>query len=787
MSDNKTPKFRIYPSIGVARVGNGPACKDKVVWSPEVPGEGMYATDLELYTTEGRCCSTEGDSVEEGQLKKMAQRFYVYECDAEGKPVKPISADDYHIKWKVEVANKKPFWYKFNNCLDLSIVSKNEDVSPNVALNKLAPGGSTTYRNPNVLNMGERDDGYNYREELVNRVPAVSVDRHTHKRHLNGSFPFVPDSDGTSRLARSMGCEDQSVRLGTIEYDDGKYPDGAEDKPHYRGTLIFYAGDGVSASLNPSDLNTDFADNSNWYDDICDGRVTATLTPKNGGKKDAVTLDDPSSAAWIVTAPPNYAPQIDPLSTMFDLITGAAEAKERYFEPGLSLVIPLMYRLYRMQWVNLGDFLAPSFRETIDELAAQGKLKYLYTKYPAVETAEAVEVVEVTKVVKGAGAVEVSEAVEVVEVTKVVKRVQGVGTVEVTEAIEAAHVRERIFKMFRNPAYPYTNQPIIPSKQQTDIKNRGVGTDTLQWPYYPSDGVDYPGSPAQWFAIPPVLYKQLENWCNGEFESIPDLEGDTMDQLGEFFQKCYKKAAEEPGKKALLMTRAVLETLYGGGFHPGVELTWPMRHNDLYAENKLVYRNVTDRDGHSIGLYGLREVRVNAASPEQEEQIFFRDFGYQMNSEDIRESLKPGNSKNWLWQITPGDLTKWMGIPWQSDAGSCQAVFTEEQYPVPAWWAANLPVYVLTQESFEKLKNPDILDETKRYIYGNRLPWLHTADLGFVGYHAEGGYTKGLIDMVYQWDKLGAVVGRKFDGDVDGIPNLLYVAYTARDAVESKS
>ncbi|MEM9463193.1 MAG: LodA/GoxA family CTQ-dependent oxidase [Myxococcota bacterium] len=718
----RAPKFRIYPSIGVARLGNGPAQKTQVAWSPEVPGKDMFATDLEFYTREGK-------------LKKMAQRFYIYECDDKGKPVRPIDPDKYDITWTVEVANKKPFWYEFGNCLDLSIVSENQDLSPRVAREELAPARSVLRRNPNVLNMEERvPGGYDYRKELVNRPPKVSVHASAPKHELGGRFPFVPTNSSVSRLAKSMGCDDEEVNLGTIEYDDGLYE--GQIRERYKGTLIVYAGDGASASLNPSDLNTNFADNSNWYDDICDGRVTATLTAKDGSEP-TKTLDDARSAAWLVTAPPNYAPQIDPLATMFDLTTGAAYTpqQEPPYAPSLSLVLPLMFRLYRMQWVNLGDFLAPSFRETIDQLTKEGKLKYLYTKEPKPE---------------------------------------------------ADKVREEIFALFRNPAYPVNNEPIIPSQEQTDIDNRGVGTDPLGLPYYPGDGVDYPGSPAQWFAIPPVLYAQLENWRDGKFDTPPGLAtAKTMDDIGKFYQQCFADAAKEPNKQALLMTRAVLDTLYGGGFHPGVELTWPMRHNAIYAENELVYPAVLERDNHRYGFYGLREIRLNAADPARQGEIFFNDFGFQMDAEDIRESLDPTNEKHWLWTITPGDLTKWMGIPWQSDAGSCQAVFTEEQYPVPAWWAANLPVYVLPKASLDKLEDPDIVDDTKQYIYANRLAWLHTANTGFIGYHAQGGYTNGLISMVYQWNKIGVVTGRprpKSAEGLKGIPEVLYVAFEPGDA-----
>ena len=693
MPKKSTARFRIYPSIGVARLGNGPAEKEHVIFSPEIPWANLFETDNQYLMPDGK-------------IKKQAQRFYIYECDSSGKPVRQIDPADYDIRWSAEVANKKPFWYDFNNSLDLSIVSKNRNVSPDFAKNKTAPGIPAVQRNPNVLNMDQRlPHGYNYRKELVNNPPTVSVDEKNTRQSIPGQFPNA-GRQSESLLAKSLGTEPVQVDLGTIEYDEG--------------TLIFYAADGISASLNPSDLNTDFADNSNWYDDICDGRITAVITSRSTG--DTYHLNDAWSAAWVATAPPDYAPQIQPISTMYDIISGAGTDK---YEPEFSLVFPMLYRLYRMQWVNLGDFLAPSFREVIDKLTDEGKLKYLFQKNP-----------------RG----------------------------------EAAAVREKIFSLFRNPAYPVLNEPIIPSSSTTSIEDRGVGTTELMLPYYPGDGVNYPGSPAQWFAIPPLLYDQLKKWKDGDFKPMR-LPDSNIDAIGEVFRRKYLDAAKDERKKPLLMTRAVLETLYGGGFHPGVELTWPMRHNLIYAVNVEVYEDVTE----NFGLFGLREIRVNAATPEEQQKIYYNDFGLQMGSEDIRESMDSNHKKHWLWKITPGDLTKWMGIPWQSDAGSCQAVYVDKQYPIPAWWAANLPVHVLPQESYHKLLDPNILDDTKKNIFANREDWLHTANTGFIGYHAEGGYMNGLINMVYEWNQIGMVTGRPLDLNIDGIPNRVYVAYHSKE------
>ncbi|CAL2105210.1 conserved hypothetical protein [Tenacibaculum sp. 190524A02b] len=704
-------KLRIYPSIGIARLGNGPATKEDVVFTPEVPWKNIYDT-TEVYHTAN------------GALKKQAQRFYIYECDDQGNPTQKFSIEEYKkthpdakvsITWTVEVANKKPFWYDFNNSLDLSIKDSTPNLSPNFANpNSIAPGIGASRRNPNVLDekLIQKSD-VNFRQELVNSPSAVTVSDEPNqtKKEIGGQFPFPLKGSQNSNIAAAMNTNSRNVNLGTVEYDNGN--------------LIFYPGDGISAALNPSDLNTDFADNSNWYDDICDGKVTAVVTIDGT----TYNLDTENEAAWIATAPPDYAPQIQPLATMYDLICGI---DNKSYDTDFSLIFPILYRLYRMQWVNLSDFLSPSFRETIDQLTPE-EFSYLYS-LPADQEA----------------------------------------------AKNARLLRETIFNSFRDPLYNYNNEPIIPSKNKTDLTNLGSGTEELKYPFYPGDGINYPGSPAQWFAIPPILYEELKKWRDGNFTPLSGSYT-TMDQIGLYYQAQYIEASKDGAKSALLMTRAVLETLYGGGFHPGVELTWPMRHKQMYSQNAVAFSKVTD----NASFFGLREIRIAVATPEQQEAVFYKDFGFEMTSDNIAASLAGDADSIWLWQITPGDLTKWMGIPWQSDAGSCQKVFLDSQYPIPAWWAANLPVDVLTEESLVAMRNETVTPETKQYIYANRTPWLMTTDTGFVGYHAEGGYMNGLINMVYKWKDVGVVAAR--EAQTNGIPELVYVAAESKNVRDKMS
>ena len=233
MKNQSTPKFRIYPSIGIARLGNGPANKHQVIFSPEVPWANLFETENEYLT-------------KNGEIKKQAQRFYIYSCDDNGNPVAKIDPNEYEIHWTAEVANKKPFWYDFNNSLDLGIqIENHQNISPRFFDDRIAPAIPAAYRNPNVLNEGlRRPGGENFRKELVNSPGPVTVDASNPKLEICGMFPYPqPPADGTgvqgklrSRIAAKMRTDSVDVKLGTVEYDEG--------------TLIFYGADGISASLN---------------------------------------------------------------------------------------------------------------------------------------------------------------------------------------------------------------------------------------------------------------------------------------------------------------------------------------------------------------------------------------------------------------------------------------------------------------------------------------------------------------------------------------------------------
>jgi hypothetical protein len=208
-------QFAIYPSIGVARVGNSPA---GVFFGPEQPGElrrGPYRDDG-------------------GRIKRQAARFRVYGLDAAGRVVKEITAADGRIEWRVDVANTKAAWFDFDLALDIP-----ESMGSNTT-----SGIASLIRNPDVKG-AERAS-----LAITPRPVAISG------RGVNEG-----GGDGAYELSGKFVGRD--VYLGEVRTDEA-------------GRLVFLGGRGVSASADGKALTT-FANNAGWHDDVSDGPVDATV------------------------------------------------------------------------------------------------------------------------------------------------------------------------------------------------------------------------------------------------------------------------------------------------------------------------------------------------------------------------------------------------------------------------------------------------------------------------------------------------------------------------------
>lgn len=107
----------------------------------------------------------------------------------------------------------------------------------------------------------------------------------------------------------------EKVPLGEMRMDDD-------------GRLLILGGKGHSASPQGKPL-TEFANNDHWYDDISDGPITAKVKLK-GSKK---TWE--ASPAWVICAPPDFAPPISNVISLYDTLLQVSIDKLGYTLPAI--------------------------------------------------------------------------------------------------------------------------------------------------------------------------------------------------------------------------------------------------------------------------------------------------------------------------------------------------------------------------------------------------------------------------------------------------------------------
>src|SRR5215510_7049155 len=62
----------------------------------------------------------------------------------------------------------------------------------------------------------------------------------------------------------------------------------------------------------------------------------------------------------------------------------------------------------------------------------------------------------------------------------------------------------------------------------------------------------------------------------------------------------------------------------------------------------------------------------------------------------------------------PGDLTRWMAVPWQTDTASCRAGYDPEYSPfLPTFWPARVPNHVLAEADYNQVLNKKLSKEER--------------------------------------------------------------------------
>ncbi|MGB0386812.1 MAG: LodA/GoxA family CTQ-dependent oxidase [Ardenticatenaceae bacterium] len=645
----------IYPPLGCARLGNSED-PEGYFFAPEVPGSS--SSDINEYK--------DGP----GSVKRQAVRFRVYAFDGD-QAVRELTLDDpaiESIEWTVHVANAKASWYEYNNAMDVLKIYDPAEYT-NLDITQLPTPIAAKRRNRNII--GE--------------------DRQKLNIH-----PDPADISGRSQKSGPLS--------GRISTSDQDYADVtlAELRTDDVGRLIFLGGSGRSESLTRFNPIQNFSNNNGWFDDICDGWVKATVRFTDGTEFQA----DP---AWVFTAPPDYAPDIAPLITMYDVIRGVSIKQgwiEEPLEPSFTDdIYPILHRLGQMQWVSHAASLLYGWGSETNLLDPEL-------------------------------------------------------IADLANKDSQSGKREQIFNLLRSPAYEPGSDPIPAGDAIGPVD---TPLPQPQRPMMLGDGIDFPGSPMQWFAIPKMKYEQLRQWSEGNFN--PDWEPNANEHKPTTIEKI-----ESANEQIDALTQAALQPIYGGAFHPGVEITWPMRHAQMYEAHR------KEEQGDTVKRSDLFRLAVSDTNP------IYTDYGPMLTPEiAFHEDPRVQHLPKIVGPQSPGGLTRWMGVPWQCDAASCQTLYLPQDFPVPVWWPANLPVHVLPQNYYQYLLNPDIPTEQRVAFFNFREAW--TRGVGEVGYHAEGGYTNAITHMINDWDHMGFVLEQSGPQDLSAngiVPESIFVE-TGRD------
>jgi hypothetical protein len=274
-------------------------------------------------------------------------------------------------------------------------------------------------------------------------------------------------------------------------------------------------------------------------------------------------------------------------------------------------------------------------------------------------------------------------------------------------------LRQVIFNSFR-PSLPKVNEPPL-------------WPHPWPWIYGDSYGSFATDAPDNYLHLPSVKEVALRRWVAGDF--IDDWTPAAA-QAGSALESF--PLSERPA----MLDRAALTYCLADAFHPGCEMTWPMRHASMYEKP-------------------FRIRHRPAGQPEP-------DYG---NTLDQQTALKPGGP---LYAQGPGDITRWMAIPWQGDSAFCRSGYDTAYDPyVPTFWPARVPNQVLTEEDYQTVMNTSLPREQRIAAFNHRPDWERAI--------LKGSVAQVMAKMIAHFGAMGIVEQRPGIKDDPDFPQTIFV------------
>lgn len=299
--------------------------------------------------------------------------------------------------------------------------------------------------------------------------------------------------------------------------------------------------------------------------------------------------------------------------------------------------------------------------------------------------------------------------------------------------------RRILYNQFRKIDLPASQSPVL-------------------WPWLYGDGVEIPqeNTNTQHSTLTELQLRFLRQWMEGKF--INDLTKSSPEGCpfhaakGEQMQEKWKDIDDYPvEEQADLLTRAALDYCLADAFHPGCEITWPIRNPGMY-----------------MGAFRIKHESAKS----------FRD-----NDEDLSKYLNYGATINYTLpdaDVNPfggqvaGGLTRWMAIPWQTDTSSCRDGYDLGYDPyLPTFWPARVPNNILALSDAIQLESPELGMKEKLELFKYRKEWL--GDLPGEPTRFTD-YREVINSMISHYDRVGVVLKSEIEG-VEQITENVQVAF----------
>lgn len=694
--------FKIHPAIGCARIGNS----EEFYLAPEQTGALPIECDAqgrEITDPNGAPLrvSQFKESGNPGRIKRQAARFRIFVYDE----------NQLDSRRELKIGDKYQFQLNTSTTGPQLVEGTVVDIAWTV---HLANKKASWYA------FSENDGMHGYGPDHPLRNPEVTQPDRRRQLIIDPGPRTISGNDGKASFAKNDGSAyPQSFPPETIQPYSittlGEIMTNEDDAQHRR--LIVLGGYGRSgyqgADGNTIPVISSYANNDGWYDDVADGPVRAQIkysymhryTDATGKpvRKKQFAFYDVDAPAWLLVGYPSYAPEIEDMITMDEAIYDLS-VRHFAFDPAVYGVAPF-------------DRKSNQPESAADWSVWRNNAGYNPDYYPRFFR-------DIWPIFKRPDVYRYTLDFDMF--TGGDPHNTGTGG-NLNKAMLSQPPKNGIDPNRQHRAFIYAimrkqGQENLYTAGDLSKHDRNAATGPRLMPMLNGNNPIDNTTPDKFLRMTDTQLFFLKQWKDGKFIN-------ECDEWAEGNASCDDPWTDPP-ETGSAIDRGVLGNVLGGAFCPGAEVGWIMLNPAIYS-----------------APYRIRQAAYTAGGLSIPAPIAAKDGS---QADDIARGMEPG------------DLTKYMGLPWQADFHEC----TDQNINV-------------TYELWNVIYPGSTGDPVKQNIAYN-IPWW-PGHRPMVVQKASGGqyyWASGIPDnyaggvqMVRDWVNLGFV---KFDSN-DGSPGYYQV------------